>query len=229
MEKPVVIFGTGDIGQLAHFYLTHDSPRRVVAFCADAAFIQSSECLGLPLIPFEQVADSYPPDAFDMFVALSYSKLNETRAAKYADAKAKGYALISYVSSRSVIWDGPAIGDNCLILENQTIQPFVTIGNNVTIWSGNHLGHHSTIGDHCFITSHVVISGHVEVGPSCFLGVNATVRDGIRLAPRSVISAGATIMKDTVEGGVYRGVVAGLRARDGAKLRYFAHTRYEDR
>lgn len=229
MPKPVVIFGTGDIGQLAHFYFTHDSTYQIAAFCADAAFIQDNKWLGLPLVPFEDIVNRYPPDDFDMFVALSYRKLNETRAIKYNEVKAKGYNLISYVCSRSALWGETTIGDNCFIFENQTIQPFVRIGNNVTIWSGNHLGHHSTIGDHCFITSHVVISGHVEVGAYCFLGVNSTVRDGIRLAPRSVIGAGATIVKDTIEGGVYRGVVAGLRATDGSKLRYFTRARYQER
>jgi len=31
MEK-VVIFGTEELAQVAHFYLTHDSPYEVVAF-----------------------------------------------------------------------------------------------------------------------------------------------------------------------------------------------------
>ncbi len=226
--KKVVIFGTGDIGQLAHFYLTHDSPYEVAAFCADAAFIESREFTGLPLVPFEEVLNSHPPNDFDMFVALSYSKLNETRARKYEEAKAKGYKLISYVCSRSVSWGDTEIGDNCFIFENQTIQPFVKIGNNVTVWSGNHIGHHSTIGDHCFITSHVVVSGHVEIGSYCFLGVNSTLRDGIKLAPRTVIGAGATIVKNTVEGGVYMGVAADLRVEDASKIKYFTHTTYQD-
>lgn len=227
--RKVVIFGTGDIGQLAHYYLTHDSPYEIAAFCADGAFIQTPGFLGLPLIPFEEVTNRYPPDEFDMFVALSYSKLNETRARKYQEAKDKGYSLISYVCSRSVLWDDLSVGDNCFIFENQTIQPFVKIGNNVTLWSGNHIGHHSTIGDHCFLTSHVVVSGHVEIGAQCFLGVNSTLRDGIKLAPRTVVGAGATVVKDTMEGGVYMGVAAELRAEDGAKIKYFAHTKYEDR
>ena len=96
-EKKVVIFGTGDIGQLAHFYLINDSLYTVAAFCADCAFIESHNFLGLPLVPFEEVVEKYPPDRFDMFVALSYGKLNETRAAKYHEAKSKGYRLISYV------------------------------------------------------------------------------------------------------------------------------------
>ena len=223
--RKVVIFGTGDIGQLAHFYLTNDSPYDVVAFCADADFITRKEFMGLPLMPSEEIVNTHPPDDYDMFVALSYKRLNEIRAQKYYEAKEKGYALISYVCSRSVIWDEVEIGENCFIFENQTIQPFVKIADNVTMWSGNHIGHHSTISDHCFITSHVVVSGHVEVGPYCFVGINSSLRDGIKLAPRTVVGAGATMVKDTIEGGVYMGVAASLRADDASKLKYFGKVR----
>src|SRR5262249_621861 len=95
------------------------------------------------------------------------------------------------------------VGDNCFILEDNTIQPFVRIGNDVTLWSGNHIGHDSTIGDHCFITSHVVVSGNVTVGPRSFIGVNATLRNSITIPPQALIGAGAIIMEDTVEKGVY--------------------------
>ena len=101
-----------------------------------------------------------------MFVALSYAKLNAVRKEKYLAAKALGYRLASYVSPRATVLNDGRIGDNCFILEDNTIQPFVTIGNNVTLWSGNHIGHHSTIRDHCFIASHVVVSGGVEIGES---------------------------------------------------------------
>ncbi len=227
--KPVVIFGTGDIGRLAHFYFTHDQAYDVVAFSADGAFINATEFRGLPVVAFEDVVHRYPPDDFDMFVALSYKELNQVRARKYEEAKAKGYTLISYVCSRLVTWGDTQIGDNCFIFENQTIQPFVTIGNNVTMWSGNHIGHDSTIGDHCFLTSHVVVSGHVTIGSHCFLGVNATLRDGITLAPYTVVGAGATVVKDTVEKGVYLGVAAQLKGQDATQLRYFTHTKYKER
>lgn len=226
--KKVVIFGTGDVGQLANYYLKHDSPYEVVAFTADSQYINSPEYEGLPIVPFDSITDTHPSDYFDMFIALSYSKLNEVRARKYEEAKQKGYDLISYVSSRSVIWDNVEIGDNCFIFENQTIQPFVKIGNNVTLWSGNHIGHHSTIGDHSFLTSHVVVSGHVVVEPFCFLGVNCTLRDGIKLAPRTVVGAGATVLKSTVEEGVYTGPAAELRTRGAASVRYFTNTGYDN-
>lgn len=227
--KKVVIFGTGDIGALAHYYLTHDSSYQIISFCADSQFITSPNFMELPVVPFESVEQIYPPSKFDMFVALSYSRLNEVRADKYSEAKIKGYKLISYVCSKSVIWENVEIGENCFIFENQTIQPFVKIGNNVTLWSGNHIGHHSVIDDHCFLTSHVVISGHVTINSHSFLGVNSTIVDGITLAPRTVVGAGALVTKNTVEEGVYTGEVAKLRTTSARRVGYFTHTRYEDK
>lgn len=202
MSSKVLIFGTGSFAQVVQFYLAHDSEHEVVAFTVNESHIADRELLGLPVVPFESIERDYPPDAFKMFVAVGYKKVNQVRASIYAEAKQKGYELITYVSSKCTYW-GEAIGDNCFIFEDNTIQPFVRIGSDVVMWSGNHIGHHSSIGDHCFITSHVVISGHVEVGSHCFVGVNSTTRDGISIGSSCVIGAGSLIMKSTKEKEVY--------------------------
>ena len=205
MKKPLIIFGAGDIAQLAHFYFSTDSNYEVVAFTADAAYITSPKFCGLPVVPFEELVSRYLPDTHDLFVALSYAKLNKIRKEKYLAAKALGYRLASYISSHATVLNEGGIGDNCFIFEDNTIQPFVTIGNNVTLWSGNHIGHHSTIHDHCFIASHVVISGGVEIGESCFIGVNATLRDHIKVGKQCVIGAGTLLLADAEPEGVYLG------------------------
>lgn len=206
MKKPLVIFGSGDIAQLAHYYFLTDSNYEVVAFTVDAAHLKETEfCGGLPVVPFEELANLYSPDTHEIFVALSYSRLNQLRKEKYLAAKALGYRIASYVSSRATVLNEGRIGDNCFILEDNTIQPFVTIGNNVTLWSGNHIGHHSTIHDHCFIASHVVVSGGVEIDESCFIGVNATLRDHIKVGGKCVIGAGALLLADAEPEGVYVG------------------------
>lgn len=199
----LVIFGAGDIARLAHYYFSRDSEHEVVAFTVDQTYRKSDDFCGLPLVDFETVLTAYPPDVYQMFVALSYAKMNKVRAEKYHKAKGLGYRLVSYVSSRcSFLTDHP-VGENCFILEDNTIQPFVRIGNNVTLWSGNHIGHDSVIEDHCFIASHIVVSGNVHIHPYCFIGVNATLRNSIVVAPETLIGAGAVIMKNTVEKGVY--------------------------
>ena len=213
MTKPLVIFGSGDIAQLAHYYFSADSSYDVVAFTVDSAYLTENRFCGLPVVPFEELVNHYPPNSYEIFVALSYSKLNQLRKAKYLAAKALGYRLGSYVSSRATALNGGNIGDNCFILEDNTIQPFVTIGNNVTLWSGNHIGHHSVIHDHCFISSHVVVSGGVEIGESCFVGVNATLRYHIKIGEQCVIGAGAILLSDAESDGVYMG-----HATERAKL-----------
>ena len=201
--KPLVIFGAGDIARLAHRYFTLDAGRSVAGFTVDAAYRRVDSFLDLPLVDFEAASRRWPPGQYDLFVALSYSRMNALRAEKFQAAKDLGYHLPSYVSPRcSFLTDAP-VGENCFILEDNTVQPFVSIGDDVTLWSGNHIGHDSVIADHCFISSHVVVSGHVRVGPYCFIGVNATLRNSITIAPRTLIGAGAVIMEDTLEGGVY--------------------------
>lgn len=150
MKKPLVIFGAGEIAQLAHYYFCQDSDYNVVAFTVDAAHLAESMFCGLSVVPFEEITEHYPPGEHELFVALSYSKLNRLRQEKYDQVKALGYDLASYVSSRATVLNKGCIGDNCFILEDNTIQPFVKVGNNVTLWSGNHIGHHSVIQDHCF-------------------------------------------------------------------------------
>jgi sugar O-acyltransferase (sialic acid O-acetyltransferase NeuD family) len=214
----LIIFGAGDIARLAHYYFTRDSNHDVVAFTVDAKYKQEDKFLELPLIAFEDVLQQYPPGEFKMFVALSYARMNKIREEKYRAAKEKGYELVSYVSSRcSFLTDHP-VGDNCFILEDNTVQPFVKIGNNVTLWSGNHIGHDAVIEDHCFLASHIVVSGYVHIGNNCFIGVNATLRNSITVAPETLIGMGAAITENTVAKGVYKASRAELSKRKSDEI-----------
>ena len=201
----VVIFGVKDFASLAHFYLRHDSDHRVVAFTVHREFMpDEGEFEGLPVVPLEELETSYPPDRVSAFAPMSHRKMNRLREGVYNDLKGRGYQLISYVSSRATTFPEGRIGDNCFILEDNTIQPFATIGDNVVIWSGNHIGHHSVVESHAFITSHVVISGHCRIGAYSFLGVNATLKDQITLAEGTLIGMGANITKDTEPWSLYK-------------------------
>lgn len=208
MQTKVVIFGVKDLAQLAKFYLETDSPYQVVGFTVHQQYVpESKEYLGLPVVPFETVESIYPPDSHKFFAPISGQKMNQFRESIYLEAKAKKYEFISYVSSRASIFN-TKVGENCFILEDNTIQPFVQIGNNVVMWSGNHIGHHSIIHSDVFITSHVVVSGHCSVGQYSWVGVNATIGNGIKLANSTFIAMGSVVTKDTEECGAYMGVPA---------------------
>ena len=80
--KDIVIFGAQEFAEIAHYYFTHDSDRRVVAFTVDGDYMDAPLFEGLPVVPFEEVAERYPPSRNGMFVAIGYERVNRLRAAK---------------------------------------------------------------------------------------------------------------------------------------------------
>ena len=194
--QQIIVFGTGEIAELADFYFTRDSEFEVVGFTVDGAYLKQPEFRGRPVLPFERIVERFPPQHYGLFVAVSYAKLNAVRTAKVAAARARGYRLVSYLSSRATVFPGFAPKENCFILEDNTIQPFASVGANVTLRSGNHIGHHSIIEDDVFLASQVVVSGGVRIGQGSFVGVNVTIRDHVTIGKQCVLGAGALVLED---------------------------------
>ena len=220
-HNPLVIFGLGELAEVAAFYFEHDSDRQVAAFASDGEFLQQDSFCSKPAVALETLEQDFPTSDYDLFVAVGYSKINGLREQKCQAALDKGYKLASYVSSKASLFPNFSCGWNCFILEDNTIQPFAQIGNGVTLWSGNHIGHHSKIGDFAFISSHVVISGGVSVGARTFMGVNSTTNDHITIGQRCVIGSGSLVTKDVADEGVVTAEPARLAKIPSSKLRGF--------
>ena len=213
MKNKVVIFGTLDTAELAHYYLTNDSEYEVVAFTVNRDYLEEDTFTPrgtdeiYPVVAFEDLESKYPPSEYLLFAPMTGVKMNTLRKKIYEEGKIKGYKYISYVSSKATVCNNK-IGENCFILEDNTLQPFTEIGNNVIMWSGNHIGHHGKIEDHVFFTSHVVLSGHCHVKERAWLGVNATIRDYTTIGEGCLIAMGAMITKNTEDEGFYLGYPA---------------------
>ena len=196
MSKKIIIFGNGEIADLASFYFNNDSEFSIEAFCVDNENVSESTFNKIPLLSLDEVLANFSPENFLIHVALSYKKLNNVRADKFNFFKNKNYNFASYISSKLVSWSGINFGKNCFILENQTLQPNIKIGDNVMLWSGNHIGHNSSIGNHTYLSSHVVISGNCNIGDKCFFGVNSTVKDFTNIGNSCFIGMGASVTKN---------------------------------
>src|SRR5260370_27317419 len=144
----LVIFGSGRGADTAYRYISRDPPHEVCAFTVDGAFITDNKFHGLPVVEYESITSRFPPDRYEMFVALGFQQMNALRAEKYLDAKGKGYRLISYVHSRRSWLEPVVIGENCFILDSQIFNLDVSIGNNLTIWSVNNFRDRRSVGDH---------------------------------------------------------------------------------
>lgn len=205
MKQKLVIIGTGEFGLIAHEYFTHDSDYEVVGFAAEQAYITEPTLLGLPVVAVETMEETFPPASHHAHVAVTFTQLNRVRRKLYDMAKAKGFTMANYISSRAFVWRNAILGDNVFIFENNVIQPFTEVGNCVVMWSGNHLGHRSIIRDNCFISSHVVISGYCDIGQNSFLGVNTTLSNNLTIGADTFTRPATVLLKNTEENTMYDG------------------------
>lgn len=223
MKNKVVIFGVLDTAELAHYYLSTDSPYEVVAFTVSKDYLESSVFKPrygeseYPVVAFEELVKIYPPSEYLLFVPMTGIKMNMIRKQIYLKGKEMGYEYISYVSSKATVCHNK-IGENCFILEDNTLQPFTEIGNNVVMWSGNHIGHHGKIEDHVFFTSHVVLSGHCHVKERAWLGVNSTIRDFTTIGEGCLIAMGSLITKSTENESFYMGLPAKKQEKNAREV-----------
>lgn len=199
----VILFGNGQQASGAYYALTNYTPHEVVAFTLDQDYMKKKTFFDLPVIPFEEIEQAYPPDDHKMLVSISFRHVNKLRAEKYHQAKTKGYQLVSFISSNASIPRDVKVGENCRIGSRVVIGSFAEIGNNVCIGTGSIVGHHTVIKDHCFLAGAVAVAGSVTIEPYSFIGTNATIRDRVTIAKECVIGAGSVILQDTIEKGVY--------------------------
>jgi sugar O-acyltransferase (sialic acid O-acetyltransferase NeuD family) len=209
--RKLVIVGDRVFAEIAHEYFAHDSDYEVAGFSVERDYIRGESFRGLPMVPFESLEEAFAPADHSVHVAVTYLQFNRVRARLAGAAKARGYALASYVSSRAFVWQNVELGEHCFVFEDNTLQPFVTIGSSVILWSGNHIGHHSRIGDNCFVSSQVVVSGGVDVGENTFLGVNATLVNDIAIGRDCWIGPGVTLTRDAPPGSFYTPAKSTLR------------------
>ncbi|AJQ87997.1 acetyltransferase [Xanthomonas oryzae pv. oryzicola] len=203
--KQLVIIGAGEFAQIACEYFQHDSHYTVVAFSVERDFLLQHTLAELPVVAYEELEQRYPPEQYEVFVAIPATRLNRLRTRFFQDVVQRGYRCATYVSSRAFVWHNAQIGANCFIFEGNVIQPFTRIGDNCVLWSGNHIGHRTAVRDHVFIASHAVISGYCEIGQGSFIGVNATLSDKVRIAANNIIGAGALVTRHTEAERVYVG------------------------
>lgn len=192
----IVIFGAGKVAEVVYRHIVVRAADEVVAFTCDREFIPSGGTFQrLPVVAFDEVTKHYPASEFQMIVAIGYQNLNGARAEKYAEAKSKGYRMASFVSPHARCGNWLSAGDNCLILDDATIEPGARIGNNVVIWSGALVGHHTVVDDHCWLAGHAVLGGSVQLGARCFVGLGAVIANEVTIGADSFLGASTLVTK----------------------------------
>ncbi len=200
----VVLFGAGQIAEVAKAYIDEYSDHRIVGFTVDDGFRHGETFAGLPLVAWESLEERFPPDAVQLLGPLSYRSMNGLRRDRHAEGKARGYSFASFIHPQSHI-QAAGVGENSFILEANVIQPFVTIGQGAMIWSGNFIGHHTVIGDYCFFASQIGIGSNVRIGEGTFVGGGVGVAPDITIGDGCLLALRATVHHDVPAESVVHG------------------------
>ena len=144
----------------------------------------------------------------------SIAKLGVSTADRVRDeagfAVGSGVALHQLVNQRELprrdayavaaqVPDEVAVGENCVIMDNQSISLDVTIGNDVVMGSSNHIGDLTRIDDHCWISSHATVAADVKIRERAFIGIAATVSGRVTIGRESFIGANVLVSSDVPE------------------------------
>ena len=196
----IIIFGLGDLAEQMNFFLEQCSD--VAGFTVDDEYVKESVFNGKDVVPFSQLAKTYPCDEYEICLTVGYSKMNKNRGEKAALLKSMGYKLTTYIHPTAVN-SASEIGEGCLIMENSTIGAFARLGIANIVRPGSMISHHTAVGNFNYFAPCSCIAGSVTVGSNCFFGLNCTVKNRVTVADFTLVGAGAYISKDTEKFGVY--------------------------
>lgn len=122
-----------------------------------------------------------------------------------ADAKKKGFKLITVIHPSAIVADDVIIGAGTVIAANAVINPATIIGDNVIINTSSSVDHECRIADGVHICPGVHLSGGVTVEKAAWVGIGASVVANMRIGAGSVVGAGAVVVRNIPSGVVAYG------------------------
>jgi sugar O-acyltransferase (sialic acid O-acetyltransferase NeuD family) len=193
--KNLIIFGNSEFSKLIKWYIDHDDEREVVAFCSDKQYIKENIFDGTPVVAFEEIEKTYPPEQYEILLGIGYNKMNDIRKQIYYACKQKGYTIASYIHSSSLVQTDD-IGEGNIILEQTLVEPFVKIGDCNLIWCKISIAHDDIIGNFNTIAGMASLCGHVKIKNNCFIGNASVIQEHLTVNDYSLIGASALVRRD---------------------------------
>lgn len=204
MSKSIIICGTGKAGELLFEDLRLYNIAHVEAFTADQKYIKTQTFKDLPLVCFDNVEEIYPPQEYDMLIALSYREMRY-RGEMFIKAKEKGYYLPNCIFPDAKVYPDLIIGENNIICSDTYLGPYGQIGNNNIIRQKTYIGHNFRIASHVYISPGCIIGGYSQIDDLSFIAIGSVVKERIHIARETLLGAGSLLLNDTEESSQYFG------------------------
>ena len=208
--KKIIVYGAGAYAKVFYAEVKRTKEMEIVAFTIDNEYIKNSKMLfDIPVVPFEECDNLFPPEKYEMIVLCGYTKMRN-REKMFKKAKEKGYVLSNYVSPDAYIEDEVIMGENNIIFSNAFVGYGGIMGDGNIIRQNVYLGHNFQIGDHNIISSGVTIGGNLRMRNLSFIALGVTIVDSGNIGNECLIGGGSVVVKPTLEYSKYYGNPAKL-------------------
>lgn len=207
MSLPLIIFGTGSLARLAHYYAVWEMGLQVTAFAVDADRKHAYTCCDAPVLSWEECIEQYPPGTVSIYVAVGYREMRQ-REAMFDRMQSAEYALQNIIPRSAFVAETVRMGQNNFIMPGAVVEPEVSLGANNVIWSNATVCHDTVIGNHNFIAANVTIGGEVTIGNRCFLGFSSTVIHQRCVGDDVLLAAQSLLLEDAESLSRYQGAPA---------------------
>jgi acetyltransferase-like isoleucine patch superfamily enzyme len=199
--KKLIIFGSGVVAKLAYFLFTRDGNYLPICFTVDNEYKTRDSFNNLPLIPFNKITELYPPESHEMFVAIGPSAMNSKREKKFIEVKSEGYKMAKYVSPHSLCYS--EVGENSLIADHVSINPFSKIGYNNFFWEYSLISHDSTVMNNCYFGPRSIVSSYSVIQNNVIIGANSTIKSKVTISHKTLVGSSCYISKNTTSESVF--------------------------
>ena len=194
--KKIIIFGNGDFARLLKYYIESDDLREVACFTVDRTYIKSEMFFGIPVIPFEDIELSYPPDEYEILIGIGNSRMNDVRKSTFYRIKKKGYTVATYIHSSCSI-HSKNIGEGNILLESCLVYPYSEIGIGNLMWDHVLISHDCVVGNFNTFSSYADLCGYVEIGDNGYFGKHCILNDKVKIADYTLVGAAGYVKRNT--------------------------------
>ncbi len=172
------------------YYLMHEDQRRVAAFTVDKAYMTKDLFCSLPVVAFENVTEHYPPERYDILIAIGNKHMGEIRKSIFQQVKQKGYQVAGFIHPSCSIHSDD-IGEGNIFLENCLVYPFAKIGNGNLFWDHVLISHDCVVGNYNTFSSYADTCGYVTIGNNSYFGKHCVMQEYAVIADYTLVGANA--------------------------------------
>ncbi len=194
--KKLVIVGNGPYSQMMKKYVEQTGFGKVLAYTADAEYIQRKEMDGVPVLPLEGLKEVYSCDEVTLIMGIGYRRMGEIRREVFKKCKRDGYYFENYIHPTALVAHDVTLGEGNNILEGVIIEVGVKIGDANLFFGGSMVGHETTVGSYNTFAGKSMAAGCVIIKNHCFLGISSSVKDHVALEDYVLLGAAAYGFQD---------------------------------